>query len=226
MPRPLRELLPGQVYHVLNRGNARSTIFHKDADFTAFLRVLAEGLERYPVDLLCWCLMHNHWHLVLRPRRAGAISDLMRWVGVTHVRRLHEHYRTRGGGHVYQGRFKSFPVQDDRHFLVLCRYVEANPRRAGLVKRAERWRWSSLGYQPVEGLKLPTADWPLKRPADWVKIVNEVLPKKDLERLRTSVNRGRPFGTEKWTETTAEKLGLTNTLRSVGRPRKEVKKYQ
>ena len=165
MPRPPRVFRAGQCYHVLNRGNGRSVIFHKEADFPAFLRVLAEGLERYPVDLLCWCLMHNHWHLVLRPRRAGAISDLMRWVGVTHVRRLHEHYDTRGGGHVYQGRFKSFPVQDDRHFLLLCRYVEANPLRAGLVKRAERWRWSSLGYEPTGGLEISTAEWPVRRPA-------------------------------------------------------------
>ena len=127
---------------------------------------------------------------------------------------------------MYQGRFKSFPVQDDHHFLVLCRYVEANARRAGLVKRAERWRWSSLGYEAIDGLKVETAAWPVKRPADWLDLVNEVMPKKELQRLRTSVNRGRPFGTDRWTETMAKRLGLGNTMRGPGRPRKAVEKNQ
>ena len=123
MPRPRRQIIAGGYYHVLNRGNGRMTLFHNDQDFLAFLKVLNEGLERYRVDLLCYCLMSNHWHLVLRPRRVDALADFMRWVGVTHVRRHHEHYHSRGGGHLYQGRFKSFPIQDDRHFLTVCRYV-------------------------------------------------------------------------------------------------------
>ena len=220
MPRPRRAFVAGGCYHVLNRGNGRARIFRKEADFIAFLRVLVEGLRRYPVDLLCWCLMHNHWHLLLRPRRAGAVSDLMRWVGVTHVRRHHEHYRTRGGGHVYQGRFKSFAIEEDRHFLIVCRYVEANPRRAGLVDRAETWRWSSLGYTPGDGLVVPLSAWPVDRPGNWIELVNRTPAKTDLQRLRRSVKRGTPFGDEKWTLRTARRLGLLNTLRPVGRPRK------
>jgi putative transposase len=221
MPRPSRQFKVGEIYHVLNRGNRRANLFRKDGDFLAFLRVLTQGLERYPVDLLCWCLMHNHWHLVLRPRRTGAISDLMRWVGVTHVRRHHEHHHTRGGGHLYQGRFKSFPVETDRHFLVLCRYVQANPLRAGIVARAEQWQWSSLGYKPRDQVALVTSEWPVDRPAMWVKIVNKPLEQGELERLRTSVNRGRPFGTGRWTILTAKRLGLMNTLRPPGRPRRK-----
>jgi putative transposase len=208
MPRSTRSFIAGEVYHVLNRGNGRSDIFHKEADFLAFLKVLAEGLKNYPVDLLCWCLMNNHWHLVLRPRRSGAISDLMRWIGVTHVRRHHAHYATRGGGHIYQGRFKSFAVQDDLHFLIVCRYLQANPRRAGMVNRAEKWRWSSLGYSPIDGLLVPLSEWPVDRPQDWMELVNQAMPKRQLERLRTSVKRGTPYGDEKWTLQTARKLGL------------------
>jgi len=114
-------------------------LFHKPGDFEAFERVLAEGLKRYPVELLTYCLMPNHWHLVVRPGSDRALGSWMGWVGVTHVRRHHEHYHSRGGGHLYQGRFKSFPVCDDEYFLTLCRYVEANPLRAALVERAEQW---------------------------------------------------------------------------------------
>src|SRR4051794_21209388 len=135
MPRSARAVEAGLTYHVLNRGNGRLHLFRKAEDFEAFGRVLAEGLARYPVDLFTWCLMGNHWHLVLRPRADRALADLMRWVGVTHVRRHHAHHHTSGGGHLYQGRYKSFPVEDDRHFLVLCRYVESNPLRAKLVRR-------------------------------------------------------------------------------------------
>ena len=122
------------VYHVLNRGNGRMRIFHKAGDFEAFERVLAEGLQRYSVDLLTYCLMPNHWHLVVRPKTDEALGHWMGWVGVTHVRRYHEHYHSRGGGHLYQGRFKSFPVAEDDYFLALCRYVEANALRAHLVE--------------------------------------------------------------------------------------------
>jgi putative transposase len=214
---------------VLNRGNGRMTLFHKDHDFDAFLKVLGEGLKRYPVDLLCYCLMSNHWHLVLRPRGASALADFMRWVGVTHVRRHHEHYHSRGGGHLYQGRFKSFPIQDDRHFLTVCRYVEANPLRAGMVDRAEAWAFSSLRRRtlPAQALaaeaSLVLADWPVDRPRYWLAKVNEKLSDRKLDQLRLSVNRGRPFGEEEWVAKTASTLHLKNTLRSAGRPRKAEK---
>jgi putative transposase len=217
-------VVPGGYYHLLNRGNGRRELFHKDGDYLGFLQVLAEGLERYPADLLCYCLMSNHWHLVLRPRTAAALADLMRWVGVTHVRRHHQHYHRRGGGHLYQGRYKSFPIQDDLHFLTVCRYVEANPLRAKLVEKAEAWPWCSLaqrpGGGPVAALKPPLvlADWPVDRPRDWLAKVNRPMDKEQLKQLQESVNRGRPFGDERWVARTAALLGLGNTLRGPGRP--------
>ncbi len=196
------------MYHVLNRGNARMRLFHKNEDFEAFERVLAEGLERYPVDLLTYCLMSNHWHLVLRPRTDESLGRLMGWVGVTHVRRHHEHYRTRGGGHLYQGRFKSFPVQDDAHFLTVCRYVEANARRAGLVERAQDWAWSGLHARRCRSKPFQLSGWPVARPRDWTRSVNRLLPDDELESLRTSVNRGRPWGGTR-SGCTARRLGWT-----------------
>ena len=227
MPRTARAVRPGVVYHVLNRGNGGGTLFHKPADFDAFLRVLTGALSRHPVDLFAYCLMSNHWHLVLRPREDAdgrpALAAMMGWLGVTHVRRHHEHYHTRGGGHLYQGRFKSFPVQDDRHFLAVCRYAEANPLRAAMTARAQDWPYSSVRWSAglADGPPpVPLARWPVDRPSDWLACVNEPMPDAELVRLRTSARRGRPFGDEDWTGRTADLLGLAHTLRDAGRPRK------
>jgi len=208
---------------VLNRGNGRMDLFHKDEDFLAFIKVLSQGLQRYPVDLLTFCLMHNHWHLVLRPHTAKALGQFIGWVGVTHVRRHHEHYHTRGGGHLYQGRFKSFPVQDDGHFLTVCRYVEANALRAGLVRRAEQWRFGGLHARQQDENTLALSAWPVDLPRNWSTLVNGELDESLLTSLRKSVNRGRPFGTEDWIHRTARRLGLEFTLRDPGRPAKKRK---
>lgn len=162
MPRTARSSEAGLIYHLLNRGNGRMRLFHKPGDYEAFEQVLAEGLDRYPVELLTYCVMPNHWHLVVRPGTDDALGHWMGWVGVTHVRRHHEHYQTRGGGHLYQGRFKSFPVAADDYFLALCRYVEANPLRAGLVERAEQWQWSGLWRRMHGSGQLRLSSWPVK----------------------------------------------------------------
>ncbi len=218
MPRTARAIEAGLIYHVLNRGNARMKVFEDAADYQAFEQVLAEGLKRYPVDLFTYSLMPNHWHLVARPRTDGALGEWMRWVGVTHVRRHHSRYRRRGGGHLYQGRFKAFPVQDGYHFLRVCRYVEANPRRANLVRRAEQWQWSGLWRRLQRQADVPLADWPEDRPRGWLALVNEPLERAELEAVRVSVKRGRPYGTVEWIAATAARLGLGFTLRGVGRP--------
>jgi putative transposase len=229
MPRPPRKVKAGGFYHVLNRGNGRIRIFRNNEDFAAFLEVLAEGMERYPVELHCYCLMGNHWHLLLRPTTATALADLMRWVGVTHVRRHHQHYHSRGAGHLYQGRFKSFPIQDDAHFRTVCRYIEANPLRAKIVEAAQDWPHSSLRWWPGIGLPtpkedrpVPLAQWPVDRPRDWLARVNEAANPTELAQLRESVNRGRPFGDERWVARTAKQQGLSNTLRGPGRPTKAI----
>jgi len=133
MPRRARLATGGLVYHVLNRGNARATLFEDEGDYAAFERVLGEALGRTPLELFAWCLMPNHWHMVLRPAKGEDLPQFMRWLSVTHTQRWHAHHHTSGTGHLYQGRYKSFPVQDDLHFLIVCRYVQRNALRAGLV---------------------------------------------------------------------------------------------
>jgi putative transposase len=196
-------------------------LFHKPGDYAAFEQVLDEGLERYPVDLLTYCVMPNHWHLVVRPKTDLALGRLMGWVGVTHVRRHHEHYHRRGGGHLYQGRFKSFPVAEDEYFLTLCRYVEANPVRAQLVESAEQLQWGGVWRRSHRDKGLSLTPWPLERPRAWLEWVNAEIGKEQLEGLRVCVQRGRPLGAAEWVRTTADRLGLGFTLRSAGRPKKK-----
>jgi len=167
--------------------------------------------------------MPNHWHFVLRPLKDGQMGKLLRWVTATHSLRYHGRCLTRGERHFYQSRFKSFPVQDDSHFYVLCRYVERNPLRANLVTRAEQWQYGSLyrWNQSTEPLPRVLSPWPIPRLANWNQRVNDPLSEKELLAIRTCVNRGRPYGDEQWTEAFAEKHGIWFTLRPVGRPRKK-----
>jgi putative transposase len=220
MPRPPRADEAAQLYHVLNRANGRRRIFRRKADYEAFERVLGEGLARYAVELFCYQLMPNHWHLVLSPRRDGEMSRFLRWVTATHTMRYHAHFHTSGEGHVYQGRFKSFPIQDDAHFLVVCRYVERNAVRAQLVRRAEEWRWGSLWrwLQASEPSPRLLSAWPIPRRPHWTAHVNEPLTAGELDRVRRSAQRCAPYGETSWIETTARRLGLGSTLRPRGRP--------
>lgn len=223
MPRQKRVDEAGFVYHALNRGNARQRIFRKDEDYEAFLRVLGEGLERYPVELFAFTLMPNHWHLVLRPSEDGLMGRLLRWVTATHTQRHHAHYHTSGEGHLYQSRFKSFPIADDNHFLVVCRYVERNPLRAKLVRRAEDWRFGSLWRwaQQTEPPPRLLSPWPIPRSPSWIERVNQPLSVDELKAVRECAQRGRPYGDTAWTRKVANRTGLEYTLRPRGRPKKQ-----
>ena len=205
----------------------RLPLFQKNDDFLAFERVLAESLERPDAPrVLAWCLMPSHWHLVVHAGDASNLSTWMQWVTVTHTHRWHAHTGTVGEGPLYQGRFKSFPVQGEGHFLTLCRYVEANARRAKLVKRAEAWRWGSLSLRRggKSVLRRWLRAWPVKRPRNWVAEVNRPLDDEATQSVRQSLERGVPLGDERWTARIASRLGLDITLRPRGRPRKESQK--
>jgi putative transposase len=221
MPRRPRVATGGLVYHVLNRRVGRLPLFEKVGDYLAFEQILQEATAQRRLRLLAYCLMPNHWHLLLWPWADGELSEGMRWITVTHTQRWPAHHQTAGTGPLYQGRFKSFPVQTDEHFLTVARYVERNALRAMLVSRVEEWRWSSMWVRErgdaTQGAWL--SDWPVARPRNWVTWVNEPETSVELEALRVSVNRGRPFGSEVWQVRTAKQLGLESTLRSRGRPK-------
>jgi putative transposase len=193
-------------------------VFRKAADYAAFVDLLAEANERLPLRVLGYVLMPNHFHLVLWPRGDGDLSRWMQWLLTSHVRRYHRHYH--GSGHVWQGRFKAFPIQQDEHFLTVLRYVERNPLRANLVNRAEKWLWSSLAWRL--GGKRPEmlADWPVDSPRNWLTLVNRAETEAELQAVRRSIVRGTPYGDDRWTKRVARRLGLESSLRPRGRPRK------
>ena len=218
MPRTARASQGGICYHVVNRGNGRAEVFHKDGDYDAFVQLLADAHERLPMRVLAYCLMPNHFHLVLWPKDDGDLSRWMQWLLTAHVRRYHQHYHS--SGHVWQGRFKAFPIQADEHLLTVLRYVERNALRAKLVRQAQRWLWSSL----ASGLAKPPPAFlhpgPVPRPKNWLSYVQEPLTAAELTQVRHSIIRGTPYGQEAWIKRTAARLGLEASLRPRGRPTK------
>jgi len=193
-------------------------VFHKPEDFDAFLQLFVDAGERHPMRILGWCLMPNHFHLVLRPYEDGDLGRWMQWFSTAHVRRYHSHYHS--SGHIWQGRFKAFPIQADEHLLTVLRYVERNALRAGLVERAEDWRWTSLALRSLKPVPTILSPSPVKLPGNWTAIVNRAQRAAEEKAVRHSVQRGTPFGGERWTSATAARLNLESSLRPRGRPRK------
>ena len=197
-------------------------LFSKEKDFAAFEGLLEETLKTRAMRVCAYCLLPNHWHFVLWPEGDGDLAAFMQQLTTKHVRRWQLHRKKVGYGHVYQARYKSFPVEGEAYFYQVVRYVERNALRAGLVERAEGWRWSSLWRRtcgtPQE--KQLLSDWPVARPRDWCELVNEPQTEAEVEAIRRCVGRGQPYGGEDWVRRTAEQLGLQSTLRAPHRPKK------
>jgi putative transposase len=209
------------IYHALNRANFRSRLFPETAHYEDFLGIVEESLNFVPMRILAYCLMPNHWHLVLYPRADGDLSKFLRRITLTHTQRYHARTRTVGYGHVYQGRYKSLLVESDRHFLTLVRYVERNAKRATLVKKAEDWPWSSaharLGGN--EKQKKLLSAWPVAEPRHYREWLNRSQGKEEIEKIRCAIKKSRPYGSEEWVSRAVAQFGLENTMRSSGRPR-------
>jgi len=222
MGRVRRVDVGGMIYHALNRANFRSRLFQKAAHYQDFLALLEESLKCVPMRILAYCLMPNHWHLVLYPRADGDLSKFLQRITLTPTQRYHSKTRTAGYGHVYQGRYKSLLVESDRHFLTLVRYVERNAQRAALVKKAEDWPGSSV-YARLYGnakQKQLLSRWPVAEPKDYVPWLNHPQPKEEIENIRYALKRSRPYGSEPWVSEAVARFGLENTLRNPWRPKK------
>ena len=160
MPRTARASVGDYCYHIINHGNGRAQVFHADGDYQAFIGLLEQSCGRLPIRLLAFCLIPNHFHLALWPYHDGDVSRWMQWLLTAHVRRYHRWYES--SGHVWQGRFKAFPIEQDTHLLTVLRYIGQNPVRAQLVAHAEGWRWSSARphVESVPGLRIDAGPVP------------------------------------------------------------------
>jgi len=207
----------------MNRTWPGVELFEDDADYQAFEKVLIEAVDRHRGIRLCaYCLMPNHFHLVLWPKTDGQLSRFMQWLGMTHAARWHAHRHSGGRGHLYQSRFRSFTIQQDHHFLSVCRYVERNALRANLVAKAQDWRWSSLWTRPDRRSTIGVllSPWPVEMPSRWTSLVNQVQNERELAALHRARDRGQPYGEDRWAQRTAKSLGIESSLRPPGRPKK------
>ena len=218
MPRTRRFIVANYCYHVINRGNKKARIFHQPADYEQFQALLYLAQQRVEVPILALCLMPKHFHFVVRPKCANDLSEWMKWLFTSHVRWHHAKYESTG--RLWQGRFKAFLIQQDHHLLTVMRYVERNALRAQLVERAEDWRWGSLAWRSMRRPPLQLTPSPVPLPSYWRHVVNEAQTSVELEEIRTCVNRQRPFGDKDWVVERAAELGIEQSLKPQGRPRK------
>ncbi|CAN5573257.1 transposase [soil metagenome] len=218
MPRAARLSLGGYCYHVLNRGKGRRTVFRKIGDYDAFVKAIQYAQDKLPIRILAACLMPNHFHLVLWPERDGDLSHWMQWLMTTHVRRYHEHYKS--SGHIWQGRFKAFAIQEDDHLLYVLRYVERNPLKAGLCEASTAWTWSSARWRCEPSPTIQITPSTVSLPANWTRIVDTEPSDANYRVFYQCLERNRPYGTDAWTTKAAQAMGLASTLRERGRPRK------
>lgn len=196
MSRKNRIVPPNSVLHIVNRGNDKKVIFPEPVDYAAFLVLLREARERFGVDLYAYCLMPNHFHLVVRTTGLEQISAYMHFVEREHACDLRHCGRSKGHGHVFQRRYWSKVVEGDGYLMTVIRYVEANPFRAGLIGPDESWEWSSLWDRETgeRDLLQPSGLW---LPDAWRTIVTVPLQKRDLDRIRHPAKIGRPRKSEK-----------------------------
>ena len=195
-------------------------LFHNSQDYTAVQQLLFEVRAAINVRLLSYCIMPNHWHLILWPRNSTEMSHFLQTFTGTHAQRWRTAHSSTGCGAVYQGRYKAFPIQSGDYFLNACRYVERNPVRANLVHRAEEWRWSSCWLHQHEPSDKAMHPWPIPRPDNWLSLVNKTENSTELHDIRCAVSRGLPLGDSKWVAETAKAMGIESHLRRPGRPPK------
>ena len=221
MPRTARIAPGGIIHHVLNRSVGETKLFRSRKDHEAFQRCLIETLEKAPMRVLGYCVMPNHWHLLLWPAEDGELARFMMRLTNTHVRRWLTAHDQVGSGHLYQGRYKSFATQSDGHLSTVDRYIARNALRAKLADRAEKWPWSSIGQSllPAE-LRVPLSEMPVKRRRDWLQWVNAPQTRAEEEAIRQCTRCGRPFGDEQWLKRTMHRLGWRDPAKP-GRPRKK-----
>ena len=229
MARRLRITIPNLPFHVLDRGNNRQIVFREDADFVYYLRLLRRYKEELKFKLYHFCLMPNHFHLVLEPTIEGSLPKIMMRSAVAYSWYFNERYG--GVGHVWQGRYKSSLIDKENYFIWCGLYVELNAVRAGLVPKPEDWPWSSYQFHAfgevdhlIKGLVDISACYSElghtagERQRNYREDVAEVMKEEFLKGIRAKLDEG-VFGREDFVREAKERFKI-GSLRSRGRPRK------
>ncbi len=193
MPRPPRITPAGTICHIVNRGNDRRQLFFEQQHYSTFLELLGESKQRYPIRIYAHQAMPNHFHLILEPQEDRAVSAALHWIQTRSSCNYRQITQTRGDGHVFQRRFWCRLICSEGEYLTVVKYVEGNALRAGLVRRAEDWRWGSL-WERVWQAKRVIDPSPVPLPLDWVLAVNLGLTAPELTEIRTRPRPGPRHG--------------------------------
>ncbi len=217
MPRAQRIVIPDIPHHVTQRGNRQQDIFHSDADWAMYKELLIDACIRHATTCLGWCLMTNHVHLILQPSTPDGLRAVLASVHTAYTQRLN--IRMGLSGHVFQGRFASYPM-DTRHLMAALRYVENNPVKAGMVAAAAEWRWSSARArvlrQPDGLTQLGEVDAAYP---DWKAVLEDGYAQPAIdEHIEAALRSGMPQGDEAWVASTCGALGLQVRTTKRGRP--------
>ncbi len=218
MPRQARNVAAGYIYHVLNRGNRKQTVFHREKDYLTFLELMKKAKEKFPIKIFAYCIMPNHYHFALMPIEIDHLSKWIHWLTTVHAGKYHHHYQT--SGHIWQDRFKNILVQNDCHLATVLKYIERNPMRSGLVKSAWNWPWSSSREGQREKLNNLLDERPIKLQMDWEEFVKFPIKTTELENLRKCIKQQLPYGNEKWKLEISKELGIKCFPKPRGRPKK------
>ena len=218
MARAKRITRANYVYHVLNRGAKKALLFAQPSDYRAFQELLLTAKQRVPMRILAYCIMRNHFHLLLWPYAGDDLPQFMHMLMVLHINRHRFRHPPESPGHIYQSRYTNVIVEHGRSIVAVAKYIECNAWNAGLVKRAEGYPWSSASPLAVHPDRPVLSEWPIQKPHDWLTLLNLRTPASELKRIQRSAARGAPYGSPAWTARVAKEFGLEHTMRRQGRP--------
>ncbi len=225
MGREKRIVYPGLIYHVIKRGNNREAVFLENEDYSHYLNCIQRYKKKYEFKLFAFCLMPNHVHMLIKVTDCGTISKIMQSLTVAHIRYYNEKYNR--VGHVWQGRFKSPIVSDDKYFLKAMTYIEQNPLRANLVNQVRNYPWSSYKLncsaerssfvdREENEIFLQLGANDRDRINQYKQILDDNLKDSDVEAIRKSTKYGTPYVSETFVNHIAKMLPLK---RKRGRPK-------
>lgn len=228
MPRKARILVPETPHHIIQRGHNRQTVFVQDEDYQYYLENLVECKQEFNCRVYAWCLMTNHVHLILQPGNdTEGLSRLMKRLAGRQTRCVNRLERRTGS--LWEGRFKSSPIETEAYLLACCRYIELNPVRARMVASPEDYPWSSYrmktGLQAPRGLDfdrcyLGLGSTQQQRESRYKAWVQADVSGSELRHIRESLQYGHPTGGDRFRNEIEEKLGIRLALNKRGRPRK------